>query len=206
MSLTKLSVTEFLSKTAANEPVPGGGSVAALCGALATSLGEMVANLTIGRKKYADVDETMRRLAAEFDKARQKFVEYIDLDSQAYAKVMDAYKMPKETAAEQDARNHAIIDATFHAAEVPMAVALEAARMMELIERVALEGNRNAVTDACVAMMNARTAVLAAVLNVRINLVSLPETDEVADMNHRCQLLVQQAIEQEQQLLSAITI
>lgn len=204
--LTHLSVKDFLAKTAANEPVPGGGSVAALCGALASSLGAMVANLTVGRKKYADVEETMRRLASEFDKSRAKFEQYIDLDSEAYAKVMEAYRMPKETAEQQQARNQAIADATFHAAEVPMAVALEASRMMSLIERVALEGNRNAVTDACVAMMNARTAVLGAVLNVRINLVSLPENDEIADMNQRCQLLVQQAIEQEQQLLSAITI
>lgn len=204
--LTHLSVKDFLAKTAANEPVPGGGSVSALCGALASSLGSMVANLTIGRKKYADVEETMRRIASELDKSREKFEQYIDLDSEAYAKVMEAYRMPKATADEQEARNRAIIGATFHAAEVPMAVALEASRIMSLIERVALEGNRNAVTDACVAMMNARTAVLGAVLNVRINLVSLPENDEIADMNQRCQLLVQQAIEQEQQLLSAITI
>ncbi len=166
----------------------------------------MVANLTVGRKKYADVEETMRRLAHEFDKARAKFEEYIDLDAEAYAKVMSAYRMPKDTPEQQGARNYAITNATYHAAEVPMAVALEAARIMELIERVAIEGNRNTVTDACVAMMNARTAVLGAVLNVRINLVSLPENDEIADMNKRCQLLVQQAIEQEQQLLSAITI
>ncbi|MDE6308953.1 MAG: cyclodeaminase/cyclohydrolase family protein [Muribaculaceae bacterium] len=204
--LTNKSVTEFLAETASNQPVPGGGSVAAMCGALAASLGAMVANLTIGRKKYADVEETMRRIAGEFDKARSKFEEYINLDALAYAHVMEAYRMPKETPEELQARNNAIAEATFHAAEVPMTVALEAARIMSLIERVALEGNRNAVTDACVAMMNARTAVLGAVLNTRINLVNLPETDEIADMNHRCQLLVQQAIEQEQQLLSAITI
>ncbi len=204
--LTHKSVSDFLAATASNEPVPGGGSVAAMCGALAASLGAMVANLTIGRKKYADVEETMRRLAGEFDKARAKFEEYIDIDAQAYARVMEAYRLPKDTPEEQQERNSAIASATFHAAQVPMAVALEASRIMSLIERVAVEGNRNAVTDACVAMMNARSAVLAAVLNARINLVNLPETDEIADMNHRCQLLVQQAIEQEQQLLSAITI
>lgn len=97
MKLTELTVTGFLEKTYGSDPVPGGGSVSALCGSLAASLGQMVTGLTIGRKKYLDVESDMLRLAPEMEEARNKFINFIDEDAAAYQIVFDAFKLPKAT-------------------------------------------------------------------------------------------------------------
>ena len=102
MSLTDLTIQAFLDKTAGNEPVPGGGSISALCGALAASLAEMVTRLTIGRKKYADVEERMQELSARFATIRQEMARYIDRDAEAYDRVFQAFKLPKETEEEKE--------------------------------------------------------------------------------------------------------
>ena len=159
--LADLTIKGFLAETAGNAPVPGGGSISALNGAIATALTEMVANLTIGKKKYAEVEGQMIR--------------DIDRDSEAYDRVFAAFKLPKETEEEKAERSRVIQDATKQAAMVPMEVAEEIASVMETIIYVAHKGNRNAVTDACVAMMTARTCVLGALLNVRINLTSIKD-------------------------------
>ena len=97
MQLADLTVKGFLDKTASNEPVPGGGSISALNGAIASALAEMVANLTIGRKKYVEVEDIMKELAPKFDALRERMVQDIDRDSDAYNRVFDAFKLPKET-------------------------------------------------------------------------------------------------------------
>lgn len=177
--LVDLTVKGLLEKTAGSDPVPGGGSISALNGALASALAEMVANLTIGRKKYEDKQELMTRIAAQFAGLQKGFVKDIDADSDAYNKVFDAFKLPKDTDDEKEHRSRQIQAATRIAADIPLEVARRAYGMMDLISQAALEGNQNAVTDACVAMMCARNAVLGAALNVRINLSSLKDADYV---------------------------
>ncbi|MDH6356643.1 cyclodeaminase/cyclohydrolase family protein [Parabacteroides sp. PF5-9] len=199
--LADLSIKQFLAETAANTPVPGGGSTAALCGAIATALTEMVAHLTIGKKKYADYDGQMRTIAVEAATIRERLIEYIDTDSKAYALVMDAYKLPKETEEQIAIRNHAIQEATKEAANVPMRVAEEIGSVMETIIYVAKKGNQNAVTDACVAMMTARTCVLGALLNVRINLSSIKDETFVSRMKEKSDHLEAEAIRIETKLL-----
>lgn len=202
--LIDLTIKEFLAKTAGSDPVPGGGSIAALNGAIASGLAEMVANLTIGKKKYEDREEQMKQLAASANNHRVFFLEDIDADSDAYNKVFDAFKLPKETDEEKAERSKQIQAATKIAAEVPMEVARRAYTIMDMIAEVGENGNQNAITDACVSMMSARTAVLGAILNVKINLSSLKDEEYVAKMKAECDQLEKDAIAKEQELLSKV--
>ncbi|MDU1890263.1 MAG: cyclodeaminase/cyclohydrolase family protein [Dysgonomonas sp.] len=202
--LVNLTVKEFLAKTAGNEPVPGGGSIAALNAAIAAALAEMVANLTIGKKKYEDKEEVMKEIASVASKYQQGFIKDIDADSDAYNEVFAAFKLPKETDEEKAKRSKQIQAATKVAAEVPMEVARKAFALMDFIARVAEEGNQNAITDACVSMMTARTAVLGAILNVKINLSSIKDEEYVKHMTKEISCLERAAIEKEHDLLNKV--
>lgn len=199
--LADLTIKEFLATTASNAPVPGGGSISALNGAIATALTEMVANLTIGKKKYAEVEGQMKTIAVEAATIRERLIAYIDRDSEAYDRVFAAYKLPKETDEQVAERNRVIQEATKEAARVPMHVAEEIASVMETIIYIAHKGNRNAVTDACVAMMTARTCVLGALLNVRINLSTIQDEAFVKRMTEKAGELESEAIRIEKKLL-----
>lgn len=203
--LTELKVTDFLDKVAGSDPVPGGGSVAALSGALASALGAMVARLTVGKKNYEASWADMERVAADLSAVREGFTADIDSDSEAYDRVFACFKMPKATDEEKAARSAAIQEATRQAALVPMEVARKAFALMPALAYVARNGNRNAVTDACVAMMSARNAVLGALLNVRINLGSLKDKEFVAALQAEADDLERKACDEEARLLESIT-
>ena len=202
--LVELTVKDFLSKTSGNDPVPGGGSISALNAAIAAALAQMVANLTIGKKKYEDREPLMRQLAGLADEFQCGFITDIDADSDAYNAVFDAFKLPKETDEEKTVRNAKIQEATKIAAEIPLNVAKKTLKMMDLIEQVAQNGNQNAITDASVAMMCARTAILWAALNVRINLGGIKDEEYVSKMAHEVSILEKNAIEREEVLLNKI--
>lgn len=202
--LVDSTVKEFLNKVAGSDPVPGGGSIAALNGAIAAALAAMVANLTIGKKGYEPHEELMRHISGLALQQKDVFVDDIDRDSDAYDKVFACFKMPKATDEEKAARSAAIQEATKHAALVPMQVARNASELMAIILDVARLGNRNAVTDACVAMMAARSAVLGALMNVRINLGSLKDKEFVAKLQAEANELERLACEREKELLDEI--
>ena len=202
--LAELVVKEFLNKVAGSDPVPGGGSIAALNGAIASALAAMVANLTIGKKGYEPHEELMRYISEVAMRQKDTFVADIDRDSEAYDGVFACFKMPKATDEEKAARSAAIQEATKHAALVPMQVARNAYELMPIIADVARLGNRNAVTDACVAMMSARSAVLGALMNVRINLGSLKDKEFVAKLKAEADELERLACAQEKELLDEI--
>ena len=199
--LTELTIKEFINKVISNDPVPGGGSVSALNGALASALAAMVANLTVGRKKYVEVNDLMQELSSRFEKLSQKLIEDVDRDSDAYNRVFAAFKMPKETDEEKQARSEAIQRETKYAAQVPMEVARAVYEVLPQIDAVAQKGNSNAVTDACVSMMCARTAILGALLNVRINLTSIKDEAFVNAMREEADTIEAHTILQEQALL-----
>lgn len=206
MKLTELTVNGFLEKTYGSDPVPGGGSISALCGSLAASLGQMVTALTIGRKKYAEVEEDMLRLAPEMEEARNKFVDFIDEDAAAYQVVFDAFKLPKNTDEEKAVRKEAIQKATLAAALVPLEVARTAVGIMDGIQEIAVKGNKNAITDCCVAMMCARTAAFGAILNVRINLAGLDNREVAQELENECMALHDEAEIKEAALLNSVII
>ena len=199
--LTELTIKDFISKVISNDPVPGGGSVSALNGALAAALSAMVANLTVGRKKYVEVNDLMQELSARFEKLSQKLIEDVDRDSDAYNRVFAAFKLPKETDEEKQVRSEAIQRETKYAAKVPMEVARAVYEVLPQIDAIAQKGNSNAVTDACVSMMCARTAILGALLNVRINLTSIKDEAFVNAMREEADTIEAHTILQEQALL-----
>ena len=189
MNLQELSVKEFIDKVTGNDPVPGGGSVSALNGSLAASLAAMVANLTVGRKKYAEVNDEMEQISARMTEQSAKLLADVDRDAEAYDRVFAAFKLPKETDEEKAVRKEAIQRETKYAAEVPMEVARTASALLPMIDAAARRGNSNAVTDATVAMMCARTAVIGALLNVRINLTSIKDEEFVARLREEADRL-----------------
>ena len=204
MELKSLSVKEFIDKVTGNDPVPGGGSVSALNGSLAASLAAMVANLTVGRKKYAEVNDEMEQISARMTEQSAKLLADVDRDAEAYDRVFAAFKLPKETDEEKAVRKEAIQRETKYAAEVPMEVARTASALLPMIDAAARRGNSNAVTDATVAMMCARTAVIGALLNVRINLTSITDEAFVKEMSAEAERLERETLAAEQQVLEYV--
>ncbi|MDY6790109.1 MAG: cyclodeaminase/cyclohydrolase family protein [Thermodesulfobacteriota bacterium] len=179
MNLAELSIKEFLAKTASGSPVPGGGSISALSAAIAASLAEMVAHLTIGKKGFEATETQMKDIVKDATDFRIELMKDIDRDSGAYDDVLTAFKLPKGNGQEENKRKRAIQDALKNAALVPLGVAKKAIKIIELAHKVVKHGNKNAVTDGAVAAMMARTAVLSALYNVKINLASIEDVDFV---------------------------
>jgi formiminotetrahydrofolate cyclodeaminase len=204
--LKDLSITEFLQQTASSEPLPGGGCTAALNAALAAGLAEMVANLTIGRKEFQAVEEEMIKIAKTAGDLRKKLQNDIDRDAQAYQEVLTAFKLPKNTDDDKKQRSDAIQQAFKNAATVPLGVARDALKIMNLASRAIKNGNPNAVTDGAVAVLAARTAAIAATYNVKINLGAIKDSDFVEELSREIEDLENQAIRKEKEILAHIKI
>jgi glutamate formiminotransferase/formiminotetrahydrofolate cyclodeaminase len=173
------NLEDYVSAVASGDPTPGGGSAAALTGALAAALGAMSGRLTIGRPQYTDVNDIMEALTAEIDELRAVLMDDVELDAQAYMGVMEAMRLPNETDEERQTRATALEAATVGAAEVPLRVAQNAVEVLRLLGKIAQDCNPNGATDAGAGAHLARAAVEAAVLNVRINAASLQDQNLV---------------------------
>ncbi len=187
--LVENKITDFLSELHSNSPAPGGGSVAALNGAIAASLVGMVANLTIGKKNYAEAEAEMKDVAAKMNEVKDKFLDFVDKDANSFNGVIAAFKMPKDSDEQKAARTAAIQKGYKEAIAVPLDVAKSAAELFEFIEVALKKGNKNAESDALVAAISARTAIISALLNVEINLSAVKDQayvealrKEVADL------------------------
>ncbi len=201
--LKDLAIEEFAKVTASDAPAPGGGSVAAAAGSLAAALAEMVANLTIGKEKYAEAENEMRELAEKGQAIREKLIADIQRDSSSFNLYMAALRMPKDTEEEKAARREAMQRGLKEAAVVPLSVAETAAEIFPLAEAAVARGNANAVTDGLVSAMMARTAVLSALLNVKINLNSIKDEAFRADMEKQVKGLEKTASEYEAKILKS---
>jgi len=173
------SLQAFLDELASSSPAPGGGSVAALSGALGSALTSMVCNLTIGKKKYADVEAEMKNVLAQAEHLREQFTALIDRDTQAFNKVMEAFALPKETDLQRALRSAAVREATKEATLVPLEVMKHCIDALALAQTVAAKGNTNSVSDAGVSALMLDAALEGAALNVRINLNSLDDPEFV---------------------------
>jgi len=169
------SLSGFVSSVAAATPAPGGGSVAAHAGSLAAALAQMVAGLTIGKKKYAAVEGAMKEAALKASALVTTLGGLVERDAKSYEAVMNAYKLPNEPAAASAARTKAIDNALVGAAAVPLETARACADVAELASLVGEKGNTNAISDAGVAALLAEAACKGAVLNVRINVASMTD-------------------------------
>lgn len=177
MKLTKYTIEDFISELASSSPAPGGGSVAALCGALGAALASMVANLTVGREKFKEAEPAMKSILERSAALRQEFLSLIDEDSASFDAYMTARRMPKETEAEKAERAEAMATAAARATLAPL-------RTLELCVELALlslqaerDGNPNLRSDAGVAAALARAVAISALYNVRVNLPAITDPD-----------------------------
>jgi len=182
----KRPLEEYLADASSNAPTPGGGSVSALAAALGTTMASMAANFTVGKKKYADVEEEVRGLLARLAEARDRLTAAVQADTEAYAKVSAAYGMPKSSDEEKAARKVAI-QAGLKAAMQPPLEALRASRAAMTATRRLLDvANKNLITDVGVAAILLEAAARGAYLNVAINLKSLKDEETVAAARAEC--------------------
>ncbi len=189
--LTEKPVTTFLDELASSAPAPGGGSVAALSGALGAALISMVCNLTVGKKKYADVQEDIQALLSKSEALRKELVELLEADVQVYTEVSKAMKMPRATEEERAARTAAMQKALKAATDVPMRVAEACVKVMDLCRPAAEKGNVNAVSDVGVAVLMAEAGLRSAALNVLINLAWIKDEAFVAENRAKLDALLE---------------
>ena len=204
--LNTLKLTKFLEKIAAGTAAPGGGSVAALNAALAASLTEMVANLTVGKKGYEASEKDMREISAKARKFREKLVKDIDHDAAAYNGVLKAFKMAKNTEKDKNRRTRAIQAGFKNAALVPLGVARDAIEIMVLTSKVVRKGNKNAAIDGAVGALAARAAVMGALYNVKTNLNFIDDHKFVKEITQETQKIERQAVKKEKEVLSHVDI
>ena len=174
-SLAKMNLREFCNETLSDSPAPGGGSVAALMGALGASLGGMVANLSAGKRGWDDKLQYFSDWAVKAQQLKDELLSLVDEDTAAFNKVMDAFALPKKAAEEKATRAVAIEQATKYAAEVPLKVMEIASKSYELLAEMAERGNPASVSDVGVGALATRACVEGAALNVRINLAQLKD-------------------------------
>lgn len=206
MELRNLTVADFAAITASDAPAPGGGSVSALAGTLAAALVEMVARLTVGREKYAASQEQMDEIIQTIPPIRERLLVAIDRDSSAFDQYMAALSMPKSTDEEKEARKAAMQEGLKEAAKVPLEVAEAALSLMPSLEKAVTMGNPNAVTDGMVGTMMARTAVLGALFNVRVNLDSIKDQAFVEELSAKTDVIQREAMAWETKILSQTTL
>jgi glutamate formiminotransferase/formiminotetrahydrofolate cyclodeaminase len=183
----------FLDALAAGTPAPGGGSAAAYAGAAAAALVAMVARLTIGKRKYAEVESEMQSILERAETLRSALTSAVERDASAFQAVMAAYALPKESSEEKGKRARAIEDATLQATRVPLEVARHTLTVLELVEAVIARGNLNAISDAGTGAYLARAALAGAGLNVRVNLKSLQDAVVASSMLQEFESLERQA-------------
>ena len=172
---TQPEPASFIEQLAAPTPTPGGGSAGAYAGAMGAGLVAMVAGLTIGKKKYEAVEAEMQAIRVVAEKLRKELTQAVDDDSSAFEILMTKFKMPKDTEEQKAARNVAITQATLNAAHIPLHVAEDCVKVMELALKCAKHANVNAISDAMSGFAMSRAALTAAGYNVRINIKSLGE-------------------------------
>lgn len=189
MKLVDMRLRDFVDELSSDSPAPGGGSVAALAGALSSALSSMVCNLTIGREKYKDVEQDMERILDRVEDMKRRFMDLIDRDTEAFNKVMEALKLPKETDEEKRIRKEKIQDALKGAALVPLETARMCAEMIELCKEVAEKGNKNSITDVGVAAIMAKAGLESAILNVKINLKSINDEKFIESLLYEIDVL-----------------
>ncbi|MFW6121156.1 MAG: cyclodeaminase/cyclohydrolase family protein [Petrotogales bacterium] len=177
--LVDMNLETFLDELASDSPAPGGGSVAALSGALGTALSSMVCNLTLEKEKYEDVQHEIKDVFKKSEQLRKQLTELIDKDTQAFNDVIKAFKMPKETEEQKEKRKQAIQKGYKTAAHVPLETAKACEKVLDISLVVAEKGNKNSITDAVVSALMAQAGVESAILNVKINLGSIKDNEFV---------------------------
>jgi glutamate formiminotransferase/formiminotetrahydrofolate cyclodeaminase len=203
-ALVSMQIKDFLSELASNSPAPGGGSVAALGGALGAALTSMVCNLTVGKKKYEGVEKDIKEVLKNSEKIRKKLTKLIDEDTEAFNDVIKAFKMPKDSEKQKQARSKAIQEGYKTAARVPLKTAKICEEVFELAKVVAEKGNQNSITDSAVSALMAQSGVKSAILNVKINLGSIKDESFVKKISSELDKLEKRADSKTEKILEIV--
>lgn len=202
-NLTELTCQDFLTKLASGNPTPGGGGGAAVAGALAASLSSMVANLTVGKEKFAEHEEEVKKLLQEVETLRKKLLMLVDEDAAVFDSFMSCYKLPKNTEEEKAARTNAIRQAAKKAAEVPFAAAQASYEVLKIAVRLIEIGNPNVITDGTVSALLARAAMRSEFYNVYINLGLTKDEEYNAKIISMISVMEQEALVLEEKAIKA---
>lgn len=204
MKLIGMSLSDFADETASESPAPGGGSISAYIGVLGISLGTMVANLSSHKKGWDERWEEFSVWAEKGQRIKNELLNLVDEDTNAFNKIMNAFALPKSSDEEKKIRTQAIQDATKYATEIPFKVMQLAFDSMEIIEAMAETGNPNSVSDAGVGALCARSAVMGAFLNVKINASGLTDKQFASDIIQKGEALEEKAKKSETKILSIV--
>lgn len=190
MRTGQFSIEEYLRVLASKAAVPGGGGASALAGAQGAALGQMVVELTVGKKKYAAVEETMQELRLQLEELRAGFLDMADEDARVFAPLAQAYALPAATEEEKTYKEQVMEERLLAASLAPLRVMEQSLELMHMLELLAKKGSRLAVSDAGVGVQFARTALTGAVMNVRINTKSMKNREEAERINRKAQELL----------------
>lgn len=206
--LDSKTVRGFVDELASNSPAPGGGSVAALCGSLGSALGSMVFNLTVGKKAYEALGDaekaSVNKGLKDAGELKDTFLDLMNKDTEAFNKLMAAFKLPKDTDENKAARTAQIQAAYKGATEIPLEVARRAYDIYELIEIAVDHGNKNAISDAGVAALLAQASIEGAIMNVKINLGSIKDEEFVNAVRDEIKVISEDGLKKQQEILQEV--
>lgn len=202
--LVDLTVRGFAEETSRESPAPGGGSISAYMGALGASLGAMVANLSSHKQGWDNRCEEFSAWAEKGEELNYELLHLVDEDTAAFNRIMDAFSLPKKTDEEKAARSAAIQEATLYATEVPLRTMRTSYKVFDLVEAMAAEGNPNSVSDAGVGALSARSAVMGAFLNVKINAAGLKDRKKAESLIAEAAQIAESAVKREKEILAVV--
>ena len=189
-------IQDFLDVLSSKEPVPGGGGASALCGAVGNALGQMVANLTVGKKKYAEAEPEVKEHLEKMVKLQAEFTALADDDAKVFAPLAKAYSLPSETE-EQKAYKAEVMETNLLAASaVPLQIMEKSLQMLTILDRLADIGSRMAVSDVGVAVQSTRAALLGAAMNVYINTKSMKDRNKAEELNNSANKMIEEGSRQ----------
>ena len=191
--MCEMKMKEFADVLASAEPVPGGGGASAAVGAFAAALGRMVTNLTIGKKKYASVEDEMREIGGKLDAYQKKLLEFIDLDAEAFLPLSMAYKMPKETEEQKMEKERVMEEALYTASVTPLQMMETILEVMKLLEILSVKGSTLAVSDAGAGVFFGRGALEGASMNVFINTGMMKNREKAKELQEKAKAMIQEA-------------
>ena len=202
--LVSMDLISFADETASESPAPGGGSISAYVGSLGASLATMVANLSSHKKGWDDRWKEFSDWAEKGQQAKDELIRLVDLDTASFNAIMNAFSLPKSSEEEKQARTQAIQDSTKYAIEIPFKVMETSLKSMEVIKAMAEHGNPNSITDAGVGALCARTAVIGAFMNVKINASGYNDKSFVKQIIEKGNAIEQEAIRLEQEIVQFV--
>lgn len=196
--------TEFLEVLSSSSPVPGGGGASAAVGAFASALGMMVANLTVGKKKYADVEEEIKKIRDQLKELLDSLIKLTDKDAEAFEPLSKAYGLPKETEEQKAEKERVMEEALYEASVAPVEIMETIFKVMSLLEPLGEKGSRIAVSDVGVGILFAQAALEGASLNVFINTKLMKDRERAEELNKYTEKLIQKGRERQQRVYQSV--